>query len=540
MSEPSTEAATPKVLPWWLALLFAAAGGFGLDLAAPSVAWWPAALIGTGLIIAALWQRKAGSGFLFGAVAGAAFWMPHISWLTLYLGPVPWAGLAGVMIIWFGVFGMLIAMSTRGLAQLMRPGIRLGIAQSLVAAGLWVTREQIQSTWPYGGFSWGRLAMLQADGPFAKLASWLGFAGLSGLLVLLCALVVAVFASRKARFFSKTVSLAAIAAVAFGLALVPVYALPNTGSISVAGVQGNSKSGIFDDRENGDVFRDHLDTTRDMLAELKREGNTIDLIVWPENAAEFQLTEQRMRGYEMQQLAQLADAPIVAGSVLQHADNSYTNSSVVFDADGATGQRYDKRRPVPFAEYMPNRAFFRALAPDLVDLVQLEYSFGQLPAVMQLDTKDGPIRAGIAICFDITFDEQAVAMMNGPSANGAPSEAQVILAPTNNADFGRTDESAQQLQIAKLRAIETGRAVVNISTVGTSAVILPDGSFADQLTPFTADYLYAKVPLVEGQTPALRFGSVIAGAWVTIGLLGAAFGVVGVRRLRTLHRKQTQ
>lgn len=537
MSENSTKFATPKVLPWLLALLFAAAGGFGLDLAAPSVGWWPAALIGPGLIFAALWQRKAGSGFLFGAVAGAAFWMPHISWLTLYLGPVPWAGLAGVMIVWFGLFGMLISLSTRGLAHLMSPGVFLGLTQALVAAGLWVTREQIQSTWPYGGFSWGRLAMLEADGPFAELASWLGFAGLSGLLALLCALVVSILLSKRAKFFSKTVALGAVAALAVGLALVPVYSLQNTGSISVVGVQGNSKSGIFDDRENGDVFRDHLDATSDMLAELKREGKSVDLIVWPENAAEFQLTEQRMRGFEVQRLSQLANAPIIAGSVLQHPDNSYTNSSVVFDADGATGQRYDKRRPVPFAEYMPNRAFFRALAPDLVDLVQLEYSFGQLPAVMRVETPAGQIQAGIAICFDITFDEQAVALMNGTPENGEPSEAQVILAPTNNADFGRTDESAQQLQIAKLRAIETGRAVVNISTVGTSAVIMPDGSFADELTPFTADYLYAKVPLVEGQTPALRFGSVIAGAWITIALLGATFGLVGVRRLRKFNRK---
>lgn len=529
--------AAPKALPWVLALILAGLGGFGLDLSSPSVDWWPAGLIGTAFIFAALWQQKAGRGFVFGAVAGAAFWMPHISWLTLYLGPVPWAGLCAVMLLWFGLFGMLIALATRGLTQLIRPGGRLVIAQALVAAGLWVTREQIQSTWPYGGFSWGRLAMLQANGPFAELVSWLGFAGLSGLLAFLCALVVAVLTQTRSNLFAKGISLAVIAASALALTLVPTAALATTGTMNVAGVQGNSKSGIFDDRENGDVFRDHLDGTAEMLAELRDEGKTVDLIVWPENGAEFQLPEQRMRSFEVQRLSQLADAPIVAGSVLQHPDNSYTNSSVVFDADGATGQRYDKRRPVPFAEYMPNRAFFRALAPDLVDLVQLEYSFGQLPAVLPLDTAIGEIRAGIAICFDITFDEQAVAMMNGPSKDGSASEAQVILAPTNNADFGHTDESAQQLQIAKLRAIETGRAVVNISTVGTSAIILPDGSFADEITPFTADYVYAEVPLVTGQTPALRFGSVIAGAWIALGLLGAAAGVVGSRRLRA-HRSR--
>ncbi len=57
----------------------------------------------------------------------------------------------------------------------------------------------------------------------------------------------------------------------------------------------------------------------------------------------------------------------------------------------------------------------------------------------------------------------------------------MIFAQTNNADFGYTDESVQQLAFARIRAIELGRSVVNISTVGTSAVILPDGSIMEQL-----------------------------------------------------------
>ena len=59
--------------------------------------------------------------------------------------------------------------------------------------------------------------------------------------------------------------------------------------------------------------------------------------------------------------------------------------------------------------------------------------------------------------------------------------AEVVFAQTNNADFGRTDESVQQLAIARIRAIELAQTVVNISTVGTSAVILADGAIIDQL-----------------------------------------------------------
>ena len=57
----------------------------GLDAATPAIDWWPAALIGAVLIVAALWQQRARSGLIVGLTAGAAFWLPHIHLLTLYL-----------------------------------------------------------------------------------------------------------------------------------------------------------------------------------------------------------------------------------------------------------------------------------------------------------------------------------------------------------------------------------------------------------------------------------------------------------------------
>lgn len=528
---------TPAVLKWWLAVPLAAVGGYALDAATPAIDWWPAGLIGAGCIIAAVWQQRARMGLMLGLISGAAFWMPHIHWLTLYLGPVPWLGLSAVMIAWFALFGLLAGWATRGLARSRAPGAMVLCIQSLTVAGLWVTREQVQSTWPYGGFAWGRLAITQAEGPLVELSSWLGFAGLSGLLALACALLVgAAFAYRgKAmRLRSSTALAAATVAALVLLSFVPAAGLEQTGTLRIAAVQGNSKSAIFDDRENGEVIRDHIEATRALLDELEASGEQVDLIVWPENSGEFQLPDQHYRALEVQRLAARAGAPIVVGSVLQNPDDTFTNSSLVFDENGDTGLRYDKRRPVPFAEYMPNRAFFRSLAPDLVDLVQLEYSFGQRPAVLPIETAVGTVRAGVAICFDIVFDDHAVALMNGVTdASGAPSDAQVILAQTNNADFGHTDQSAQQLQIAKLRAVETGRALVNISTVGTSAVVLPNSDEVEQLTPFTAAAMVAEVPLVTGLTPALRLGAVISGTWIALGAAGFAIGAIASRKRRS-------
>ncbi len=529
-----TDANGTRALRWYASVIAAVAGGLLLDAATPGLSWWPLAFPAVALVCAAVWQQRARWGFLVGALAGAAFWMPHIGWLTLYLGPIPWAALCALMILWFGLFGVAAAVATRGLrriAILRRSAAALAGAQAASVAGLWMLREQLQGAIPYGGFAWGRLATTQADGPLLQSVSWLGFAGLSALLAFASVVPVAVALVARDRGASVRpvlVGVAASLAVLVALAALPAAPLEQSGALRVAAVQGNSKSGIFDDREAGGVIRDHFTATEELLDRLEAEGRTVDVIVWPENSAEFAAPDQLIRSQRLAKLAERAGAPIVVGTVLANEDGTYSNSSLVWNSEGPTDARYDKRYPVPFAEYMPNRPFFRAIVPDLVDLVQLEYAPGTRPSALEVDTSAGVIRAGIAICFDIIFDPQAVAM--------ASDGAQVIFAQTNNADFGRTDESAQQLAIARTRAVEMGRAVVNDSTVGTSAVVAPDGRSLDELQPFTRDAMVAEVPLVEGLTPALRFGGAIASVGALVGVLGLAGGAFGLVRARRVSR----
>jgi len=127
-------------------------------------------------------------------------------------------------------------------------------------------------------------------------------------------------------------------------------------------------------------------------------------------------------------------------------------------------------------------------------MIPRDYSFGTRDTVFSVD---GAI-AGVAICFDIVDDEILWQMMG--------EGADIIFAPTNNADFGRTDQSVQQLAIARLRAIETGRSVVNISTVGTSAIIDPTGAELDRLSVYTEGFMIQEVPLSETVTPATALG----------------------------------
>ena len=177
-------------------------------------------------------------------------------------------------------------------------------------------------------------------------------------------------------------------------------------------------------------------------------------------------------------------------------------------------------------EYVPDRWFYEMLAPELIGLIQREYTPGTNPPFFDLDG----VGVGLAICFDVIYDDVIW--------TGARDGAEVYMFQTNNADFRDTDENLQQLAFARMRAIETGRSVVNLSTVGTSQVIAPDGTTIDGLPADAAGHMLTSVPLRTGLTPA-----VIAGPWIQVLLgwgsiaaliaLGVAVGVNGRRNAKT-------
>ncbi|MDO9397894.1 MAG: apolipoprotein N-acyltransferase, partial [Herbiconiux sp.] len=178
---------TRPLMPLWLALVAAVGAGIAFDAGFPDRGWWPLTLVATGVVLATLVGRRWGSALLVGFVAGFSFWATHIIWLTLYLGAIPWLGLAVFEAVYFALGSLLIALVYRRADRTWpsRWG-RLGVVP-LVVAGLWTLREGVNAIAPYGGFSWGRVAMSQSQSPYTSLIAWIGMAGLSFVLVWLVA-----------------------------------------------------------------------------------------------------------------------------------------------------------------------------------------------------------------------------------------------------------------------------------------------------------------------------------------------------------------
>ncbi len=471
-------------LPWYAALPIAALAGVLLDFAFPSVGWWPLTFVS---VVCGLWTlvgRSIGEAFLAGLAYGAAFNFTQLVWVAQFLGAIPWVALAGIESLLFAVGAIPIALAFRWAGVLQRPAVRAVLLPTLVA-GLWATRELVLGSWPYGGFPWGRVGMSQANGPFAAVASWVGVTGLTFLIVCFCTGIVQWFT------FSGTRSLVNLlpATVILALFFTPAFPTAEAGTLRVGWVQGNGPAGYFDPRNPGDV----LTAQRDATAPLEKEP--MDLLVWPEGGVDSDPLANAATARTLDELVQRADAPLLMNAATTRGQDTF-NTSMLWEPGGAE-QLHDKVNPVPFGEYVPDRWLYERIVPDLIGLIQREYTPGTNPPTVDV----GGVGVGLAICFDVIYDTVIW--------DGARGGAQFYVFQTNNADFRGTDENLQQLEFARMRAIEMGRSVVNVSTVGTSQVIAPDGTVIAGAPADEPAAAVTNVPLRTGLTAAVWVGPIL-------------------------------
>ncbi|MBD8012593.1 apolipoprotein N-acyltransferase [Microbacterium sp. Re1] len=489
MNDTDPPSARPAV-PLWAAAGVAAVAGLLMALAFPAAAIWPLVFVALALLLPMLRGRRVGGALLVGLAYGLVFFALQVSFTARYLGPVPWIALTVVEGVLTAVALVPITLAYRWLPRVWPRSAP--VVLPVVVAGLWTTHELFLGNWPYGGFPWSRLGMTQAQGPFAPVASWLGVSGLTFLMVALVALLIELF---RMRGRIRPMHLVAPAVTLIVLLLTPLFPTARSGEMRIAAVQGNGTTGYFDEREPYGVISAQTDATR-MI-----DDADVDLLVWPEGGIDYDPFQDETTARRLTRLVNEFDAPLLANTATERGEQIF-NTSFLWTKDGDATQLHDKRHPVPFGEYVPDRDFYYALAPDLIGLIGREYTPGTNPPLVQV----GGTGVGLAICFDVIYDEVIrESVMQG---------AEVLVFQTNNADFRGTDENLQQLAFARMRAVETGRSVVNVSTVGTSQIIRPDGSTVSTLDADEAGALLEEVELRSGLT-----AGVVLGPWIQLGML---------------------
>jgi apolipoprotein N-acyltransferase len=449
-----------------VALLLSALSGALLSAAFEPVGkWWVAPIALAAHIYAlSISSRKVASTFIFALTLNLIV----LHWSSTFVGSIPWLILA----IGMSLFYLPLALVSRW-----------GVAAYPL---IYIALEELRNRFPFGGFGWVRIAYTQADAPFSKMAAIGGASALSALTVLIALIL---FYSLKRKF-------SLITFLPFLLLLIPVN-LSTVGTSNVLMIQGNvPELGLdFNSRAKA-VFNNHFERTQ---MELAKDPN-VDFILWPENSVDV----DPFLNNDVKAALDSITKPLIIGAIMSKASN-LLNTSILWGGD--LPPIYIKQHLTPFGEYIPLRSLASVISPYTDRVTDFSPGQGQIFFTIK-DAVIAPV-----ICFELVDDELL---------HQAAKGSNLLAVQTNSATFGMSAESAQQLAMTRIRAIEHGRNIASVSTTGYSAIIDKSGSVVAQTDMGTAATVRAEVELIEGPTPRNK-----AGDWALIGVL---FGLLLIAR----------
>ncbi len=454
-----------------------------LSAAFAPINFWPAAIFALAILIFVIEKSKRPylHTFLFAFVFNALL----LHWTSTYVGSIPWLLLSILQGIFYAP-----------LALIRKWGIGFFPLIYLVL-------EELRNHFPFGGFGWARLAYSQSDSPLAPLAA-VGGVSLLGAAISLLAL--ALYSVRNKKFGVTKLGVTFICILPIFLIFLPNNAQVS-GKVSALLVQGDvPEMGLNYNSRAKAVFDKHVAETQRALA-LRDER--IDFILWPENSVDIDPSANPEVSNALDALSEKAGAPIILGAVVGKTPNLF-NQSILWTK--SERQIYSKQHLTPFGEYIPLRSLARLVSP-FVDSVQ-DFSKGEGNKVFNIN---GALIAPI-ICYEL-IDDQIVADMAKTS--------NLVVVQTNNATFGLSAQSDQQLSITRIRAIEHQRNVLSVSTTGKSALISYKGKIIKSTEMGSNAHLFIQTELISSKS---RFDSL--GKWAQFGVFGYLFLIAATLRRR--------
>lgn len=471
---------------WVFVLGAIASGGF-----APVAQWWLFPLALAFFIVHTINQR-AGRRALLSFMFALGFFAPMLHWSSSFVGSLPWL----LLTIMSALFYIPLAIAVRSKRFLW-----------IIFPALWVAIEFVRNRFPFGGFAWGRAGYLAVDSPYSETIAYVGVAGGSFLLALIAVAIYRVITDFRIYWIPALIL----------LAFIPQYSAIPVGEVTITAVQGNvPRLGYEISTQVRKVFENHANET--IRASARSENNPPNVYIWPEDGADIDPLKNGRE--EITSLVSKVNAPIIFGSVGKDNLNRPVNLSILW-RDGGAVSIYQKQHLAPFGEYIPLRALAASVSP-LVDQVT-DFVPGSSWKYHYVD------KAIIAplICFEVADDHlirQAVLQSN------------IFIAQTNNATYGRSAQSWQQLQITRSRALEYHRSIASISTVGVSAMIDPKGGVINDLKPYTTDSLTATLSLYNQITPAHQNGLRAEYGSLAIAIMAVVVALAGLIRRWTNRR----
>ncbi len=378
---------------------------------------------------------------------------------------------------------------------------------------LWMLFEWLRS-WLLTGFPWLYLGYGLIDTPLAVFAP-LGGVWLLSLYVVVTSTLLVTFVKR----LNQPLQAATILMI-LGLPLVAIqqhqipqnWTTPVGEPIRVMAVQANIA-------QQQKWQRSALENILQTYVDLSQDSDKVDLLIWPETAIPTFYKKASVilspftQMLEQNNTAMISGIPTVYNDPEHPKGKRYTNSLTLFA--GGNGS-YDKQRLVPFGEYVPLERQLRGII-DFFNLPMSEFSLGSpdQPLLEAAGSQIAPF-----ICYEIAYPE----LVRQQSLT-----SDLLLTVSNDTWFGHSSAPAQHLQIARMRALETGRWLIRATNNGISALVSPDGKISTTVPQYEQAVMVGQVQKMQGLTPYQEWG--IKPLQAVIGLM-LLFGLFTAPRSR--------
>jgi len=418
-------------------------------------------------------RRGTAAGFVFGLV----FYGVVLYWLIPF-GVIAWAPLVVSQAAYAALFGWLVPV----LWVDARP-----VRSAAAVAALWTSIDWIRGDWPLGGFTWGAIGNTQhGNGFLLPLASVTGVWGVTFVVVLVNALLLS--AGRRVGERGRSLALAGgAAALVMVPALIPLPATVGP-RLDVAVVQGSvdkrQAAGFY--LRSRQVAENHIRLHRSLAQDPP------DLAVWPENSLDVDPTADPGLAAEVTGVVRAVGVPTLAGAVTDAPGDRFLNQVLYYSGQGRILDRYSKIHPVPFGEYVP-------LRPILGWVEQLRYVPRDIAPGHQFHLFDvRGVRVATPICFENAFPD----LFRRFVADGA----NLMIVATNDSSYADSAASREHVTMSQMRAVETGRWVVQAAISGESAIVDPRGRVLRSTDLFVPTILRFDVPTSSARTLYVRLG----------------------------------
>ena len=432
--------------------------------------YWYCALFGIAGWYWLLTQYRLRQRVFISYLFGLSILLPTQHWTGIYVGNLPW------LILCFGQALIFILP-----ALLMRRDNR---ANQLIFPFSYVAVELSLRTVPFTGFGWSRLSLTQTDSPYDSVYRQIGLAGMA----LVIATIVVLRNIKHILILAVTLT---------SICFIPDNVIEGK-PIKVALVQGGVVNlGLNFNNRPKEVFIRHLNQTSTSIS-----TSAVDLIIWPENAVDVDVFRNDDIRIQIEKLSLDLDTPILVGAVTR-SSKGLNNQAILFDPK--ISQTYSKRYLTPFGEYLP----FRSIAESISKYATRIDDF--YPGEEFITFNVNGVKFNSLICYELINDSFTKENVNG-----------FLIIQTNNATFGDTPQLDQQLNIARVRAIESGRGVAYVSTTGITSFIDANGKVTNSLEKFEPGTLIKEITTISGQTNAQKIGILVES--ISLGFLVMILG----------------